>query len=775
MAMIKRIHTIKGLGVYKDFNWNREPSPRDLNDKNIIYGWNYSGKTTLSRIFSSLRDKKLHKDYTDCSFTLTLNDGTEFNSTDIENSSFKVAVFNKEYIDENLLWDSMTSFGEPIAFDVGENVVIRQEISKLESKMDRVLLRKEVHIPIINRFKDFDNYKFTNKAREISLIVFGAERQFDKRGINSVLTEFGDTPILDNQIVSDSKELEALKSTAIAKNNLQEINKVEFSLKFEELRKLVESILTEEPPKDVLIDILEKNKVLYDWVKSGTEFEENKENCSFCGNPVGEKRLSDLTNYFSNASKDLRDGITTLKQQIESEKVIVQNCSIPSNELLFIDTIKEDARRKLNEFFAIRDSYIKGLDFLRSELDRKEDGNIFNSIELGNSSFSEIGLTDWRTEINSLIDRHNSFIENFETNQQETRKKLKKHLIADFLKSENYFEKKEQAEKSECRIEIMDALYKRFENEKNEKQDSLRTITKGKEELNKFIKKFLNREDIKIDVTSDDKFQLFRGSQVAINLSEGEKTAIAFSYFLVYLESIGMTDIQKYIIYIDDPISSLDNNHIAQVYSLINSFFFRKGVDQSNQDRVVNCFSQLFISTHNFEFFSFLKDSSQLKRKKKIVDANGAKTEVPSCSYYFIRKLTGDESTISDLPISLSRYKSEYIYLFKLIYDYHDKKQRGEDTDEILIPNALRRFLEIYTLMKIPSEPDSVENRINELVDDVNQFKLLNHFSHFTTFEKATRHDELIMILPDACNQLFDLLDKDQTHYLSLKKSIGIN
>jgi len=77
--------------------------------------------------------------------------------------------------------------------------------------------------------------------------------------------------------------------------------------------------------------------------------------------------------------------------------------------------------------------------------------------------------------------------------------------------------------------------------------------------------------------------------------------------------------------------------------------------------------------------------------------------------------------------------------------------------------------------MKIPNEPDSVERRISHLVDDVNQYKILNHFSHFTTFEKATKHDELMMVLPEACKELISLLENDPKHYESLKKSIGEN
>jgi len=333
---------------------------------------------------------------------------------------------------------------------------------------------------------------------------------------------------------------------------------------------------------------------------------------------------------------------------------------------------------------------------------------------------------------------------------------------------EEFEKKKEEQERAENWQGLYRRLYKRLQAEKEQKVSSLKTITKGKEELNQFIKRFLNREDIKIEVTDKDKFVLYRNNHPASNLSEGEKTAISFSYFLVYLDSLGNDELRETFVYIDDPISSLDSNHIAQVYSLINSFFFKAGIDHNNPNTVVNRFSQLFLSTHNFDFFSFLKDSKRLNRRDR---SNGAAT----CSYYFIRKIDIENSVIIPLPKSLSKYKSEYVYLFKILFDYKTAIENGQEMDEILLPNALRRFLEIYTLMKIPGEPGSVENRINELVDDVNQFKLLNHFSHFTSFEKLTKHDELLMILPDASRELFKLLELDPTHYNSLKKSMGVN
>lgn len=83
----------------------------------------------------------------------------------------------------------------------------------------------------------------------------------------------------------------------------------------------------------------------------------------------------------------------------------------------------------------------------------------------------------------------------------------------------------------------------KFQIEKREKEnqeytDKLKNITAGKKELNAFINQFLKREDILIDVIENDYFVLKRGAKIATNLSEGEKTAIAFSHFLVALNSL---------------------------------------------------------------------------------------------------------------------------------------------------------------------------------------------------------------------------------------------
>jgi len=243
---------------------------------------------------------------------------------------------------------------------------------------------------------------------------------------------------------------------------------------------------------------------------------------------------------------------------------------------------------------------------------------------------------------------------------------------------------------------------------------------------------------------------------LAKNLSEGEKTAIAFAHFMVMLDSIG-NEMQNQIVFIDDPISSLDANHIAQVSSLINSFFFRQGLDIAQPDKYCNYFNQLFISTHNFEFFSFLNDANRINR-------NG------TLNKYFIKRINETKSIITELPKAFGKCKSEYVYLFLEINKF--KEGGCKEEDGYLMPNIIRRFLEIYTLIKLPGSTDEIDNRIKILYPDFDNLKILHNFSHFTSFERVVKHSEIIQKLPEIVEDLYKILEQDKSHLDSLYKGI---
>jgi wobble nucleotide-excising tRNase len=85
--VIKGIAKIRGLGVYDDYA--KPAGTQEFGVKNLIYGWNYSGKTTLSRLFAQIESKIPNPDLSDCSFTIE-TDGEPITETNFTQSSLTV-------------------------------------------------------------------------------------------------------------------------------------------------------------------------------------------------------------------------------------------------------------------------------------------------------------------------------------------------------------------------------------------------------------------------------------------------------------------------------------------------------------------------------------------------------------------------------------------------------------------------------------------------------------------------------------------------------------
>lgn len=765
--MIKRIKSLKNFGIFKDFVWGS--NLQDFSEKNIIYGWNYSGKTTLSRLFSSLKEKSLPTKYKDAEFNVVVGEEKkELKQADIAICDLNIQIFNSEYIKSNLKWDTNESL-ESIVFDVGVNVKIRDELKSNLDKIDfingstEVIGKKNIFQPSIDAFNAFETSKLKIEASRIKNDIFNSLIEFDKGHLKKIIPQVQQD--LDSHIILDEKELQIIKQTAVAINNKGRIDDLIFEPEFEILRDRVELLLKSEPSETEIINRLQNDSDLYKWAKEGLNLHKDKEDltCAFCDNPISKDKYEQLKNFFSNAAAILRNDISICRKSIEEEIKKINEINLPSSKNDFADKFQDQFEKQLLSLSKIKEEYELILKKLLKELDRKEKDGLFVSLDIvAIADGSIVRLKGWIASIQSIIDSHNSFFENFNRDQTTAREELKKHLVAKFLKEEDYFVKEKAKNYADSCIRRYNCFVSKVGKRNIELEGQLKSVVAGQLELNRYIKIFLNREDIKIEVTKDDRFLLKRGTDLAHNLSEGEKTAIAFAYFLVSLESLHKEGkLLNQIIFIDDPISSLDSNHIAQVYSLINSFFFRKGMVAEDPSKVTSCFKQLFISTHNFDFFSFLKDSGQLNKKRS------------PCGYYMVKRINNDKSEIIPLPNSLKQYKSEYVYLFDIIFNFHKDGCQEADKKFILMPNAIRRFLEMYTHMKLPHAREEFDNRVLELVGEGNHLKFLHHFSHFTTFEKLTKHDELIMNLPNACQELMDLLAKDEGHFNSLKRAIN--
>ncbi|PKL57274.1 MAG: hypothetical protein CVV34_07400, partial [Methanomicrobiales archaeon HGW-Methanomicrobiales-5] len=253
--------------------------------------------------------------------------------------------------------------------------------------------------------------------------------------------------------------------------------------------------------------------------------------------------------------------------------------------------------RSKNDFYPeFSEDYEKNRDLLERDLDNLSNYLISLSNELEEKKknpFKKIPLVIEEPEhdalknldnINGLIEQHNlrtqNFLEVVETNSQIIEESFVAEKLDDYRALNNKI------------IELQRSIAS-LRNSLHENQTNTEILEKeiilhrpAADEINDDLFRYLGRDEIKLE-TKENGYQITRYGKLATELSEGEKTAISFIYFLKKLKEKEFK-IEEGIVVIDDPISSLDSN------SLHNAFEFMK-------NRTVLA-SQLFVLTHNFSF-----------------------------------------------------------------------------------------------------------------------------------------------------------------------------
>ena len=172
-------------------------------------------------------------------------------------------------------------------------------------------------------------------------------------------------------------------------------------------------------------------------------------------------------------------------------------------------------------------------------------------------------------EVNDLIVDHNSVCDDFESKKTEARDRIELHEVCE---SQEEFESHCNAiEDTIVQVELI----KKDILSTQEKIEKLgREVIKHKQpadELTAEVAAYLGRSELVFHV-KDNGYEIQRGGHIAKNLSEGEKTAIAFVYFLKTLRDSSF-DLTESVIVIDDPISSLDSNSLFNAFSFANLIY----------------------------------------------------------------------------------------------------------------------------------------------------------------------------------------------------------
>lgn len=754
--MLKSIEKIKGFGVYG--NYQKPAGTKEFSKKNIIYGWNYSGKTTLSRLFAQLEaPQAINPDFKGCEFTF--NSGPDaITEKNIAACPHRVRVFNSDFIKKNLFFD--TGNANAILLLGKESEAAQKEIDRLTKRLGRfhdfrrsaAKEIKEIEGQIAEQNKD----DAKNIKQRLKIDVYNAGH----------LTK--DIGLLVKDYLLGEEDLETaieLANTPDSKRPL-EVAELFVNAQIEALHKKASHILEAKPTFSNTIKHLEEHPEIERWVETGLPLHQDKDVCEFCGGALKEEHMAKLVSHFSKDLIEHKKRVEMLLQLVKAATIEVDLPKPAELNTQFQEAYKTAAAGLKDPLKVYNDA----VELLASEVQKKAENSRKVLIPTVLPFKVESNLTEAVSAINAVIQKNNKLAKAFQTERDDARYRAKMHLVQESSKKADERGLSDKKEKIKGQDERVAAFSDKTTDRIKVLQAQISQAQQGREKINDRLATMLGTQAVQIEVTSDstgqDRFQLVRkGGVPAKNLSEGERTAIAFSYFLTKLKEIKDTDFAETIVYIDDPISSLDSNHIFQVNAAINEMFFHKELKPDGSDGAwtTKC-KQVFISTHNFEFFNLMKE---LKPDGK----NAA-------SLYLVKQVGEGKSVLVNSPPSLSLYGSEYHFLFEQLHRYHENQDKTDVEHLIMLPNVLRRFLELYCFSRIPTaDRFSVDNRAAELFSPERAksiLKFLHTFSHGNSFERLVGNSEHIFLLEQTVKDVFDELEQsDNRHWKALLEAVA--
>ena len=262
-----------------------------------------------------------------------------------------------------------------------------------------------------------------------------------------------------------------------------------------------------------------------------------------------------------------------------------------------------------------------------------------------------------RPKYESIHQQSNEYTNSLARAKQEAQRILRLHEVRTFIDTIGYSSELTKIARLETKKTEAGKITQILKAQITEKLTAIEDLKcklndeeKGALKVNEYLNHFFGHQFLTLKAiantdastgTKQIRFEIMRGEQKAFNLSEGECSLIAFCYFMAKLNDVGTSD-KKPIIWIDDPISSLDGNHIFFVYSLLRAEI----VDKKN-------FAQLFASTHNLEFLKYLKRLNGKDEQSR--DYQKA---------WFVVERENETSSIKMMPKYLKEYITEFNYLF---------------------------------------------------------------------------------------------------------------
>lgn len=762
------IPKISKYRIFRNFSWTTSLS--EFGRYNLIFAANGSGKTTLSHLFRFIELKK----------QFPPADGEAifaFGGVDVNGNQFEthplpnVRVFNRDSVKRSVFEE--VSGELPPVFYLGEDSVEKQkQIAQLRGEA-AILSEKMVksRMAVDSADSGLDTFCI-NSARAIKNLLTASGSSYntyDKASFRQTVEKIQKGNMSRELLDKVSRtSLIQLKASA-AKSLVASLS--ETIPNYGSLRQQASSLLEATVVSQLIADLV-ADPAVASWVGQGLSLHHDSNKCKFCDQPLPSHRLEQLAAHFNDQFRAFQVSLDAFLNDIEEAKSLLSK-NMPSRAEFYDDmaaAYEESAQNLgavLEESKAILAALQKAIRIkkekpfealpLKSLLIEDSQGTITDQAAEEFLCADDQGLVGRfggaaLASCNSIIKKHNNRVSNHNNEVGNARRDLERHEVAVVV--EDYISKKERITEANTQLSGLLRTAREVQEQISQLEGAIRTHQRPAEELTKELAAYLGNSELTFEV-KDSGYLIKRSGLPATNLSEGERTAIAFLHFLKSLSDTSF-DLKNGIVVIDDPVSSLDAN------SLYCAFGYMK--------EKTTAAKQLFILTHNFTLFRLVRNwFKHIKPKKQ------------TC-FYMIATDYGSEgrsARIAALDPLLHEYESEYQYLFKCVIDTSATTVGKVDLASYYgAVNIARRVLETFLAFKLPHISDNLHAKLEAITfDSAKKARILRFLdvgSHADQIDEPEHDISILSETPAVLRDLLELIKSvDKQHYDGMRTKLA--
>lgn len=731
---------------------------------NLVFGTNGSGKSTLASLMQECVDGTLPLSADVRLDWQERNLATEQITSASHDAWRRVHVFNRDYVLRSLRFEGGEGPRPDALLTLGEaNVRAREELAEKRARVSEItVLRAELRAQSAAAAKRRDDLMRSVAKTVVANLSAVGERY---RATNAyTITQVRNTLRQERAVFQDAStdlapDLALAKAAPlpsavhVRRPDLADVAELE----------PVDAVLAESV-SDRAIEALVGDGKRSEWVQKGQELHANLDKCLFCNGSITSARREDLDAHFGAALLHLQHRVDTLIRRLEdSSRNAEQHLAVlPLSRDLYAEVISDfdEAREaystELEAYQASIKSLIAALEAKRSDP--------FNMPRRP----ADLRLVPPSTAgIEATLSRHNARSQAHAVSVESAARRVELRLIADVAA---------EVDRAETEATQADATLTELGREKFKAENRILALsdleadpTPLADELTKSLTRLLGRDELSF-ATGPDRvtYRLERDGAPATALSEGERTCIALIHFLARLRSSAVVDTQP-IVFIDDPVSSLDHN----VMFGVSAHLWAELVPRPSV-------AQIFVLTHSFEMFREWVIQLQTGGKHvpgsvtvhelhiRSVEANGSMQRTPT----FVRWPHTNSSKSATL-------RSQYHFLFSQVGSALAAAVNGgtlaEQLDALaLAPNAARRMLESFLAFRYPQYVGTFDRALRVATDALELgptrtrvIRYLHAYSHNEEPDigRPLQPSEAVPVI-QAVFQLMSLLDS--AHFMSM-------